>query len=74
MTPSFHINHIYYYGDVLADSIIGEQRAEKLLPVKSAFELKMRPTLHADAPMFPTDAFSLIQTAVTRKTAQKSTR
>jgi predicted amidohydrolase YtcJ len=68
MTPSFHINHIYYYGDSLAESIIGTERADKLLPVKAAFELKMRPTLHADAPMFPTDAFSLIKTAVTRKT------
>lgn len=68
MTPSFHINHIYYYGDALSESIIGSDRAEKLLPVKSAFELNMRPTLHADAPMFPTDAFSLIKTAVTRKT------
>ena len=66
ITPSFHINHLYYYGDALKDQLIGPERAEKLLPLHSAFALGMRPTLHADSPMFPAAPFSLMQTAITR--------
>jgi predicted amidohydrolase YtcJ len=68
VTPSFHINHIYYYGDALNNSIIGKDRAERILPIKLAFELNMHPSLHADSPMFPANAFSLMKTATTRKT------
>lgn len=68
VTPSFHINHIYYYGDALINSIIGKDRAERILPIKLAFELNMHPSLHADSPMFPANAFSLMKTATTRKT------
>ncbi|GMG85939.1 amidohydrolase [Biformimicrobium ophioploci] len=68
ITPSFHINHLYYYGEALRNDLLGAARAEQLLPLRSAFELGMRPTLHADSPMFPPDPFSLMQTAITRKT------
>lgn len=67
VSPSFHINHIYYYGDALADAILGPERAACLLPVRSAFELGMRPTLHADSPMFPAAPFSLMKTAILRR-------
>jgi hypothetical protein len=70
ITPSFHINHIYYYGKALNDSIIGSERAGRVLPVKSAADKKMNYTLHADQPMFESDPFSLIYTAVTRKTSE----
>ncbi len=73
LTPSFHINHIYYYGDALAKSIIGEQRAQMVLPLKTAFDLELHPTIHADSPMFPTDALSLMKTAITRKTKSGKT-
>jgi predicted amidohydrolase YtcJ len=68
VSPSFHINHLYYYGDALADSILGAARADRLLPVRSAFELGLSPTLHADSPMFPAEPLSLVRTAVTRRT------
>jgi len=68
LTPSFHINHIYYYGDALVENIIGDERAQLVLPVKTAFEYGLHPTLHADSPMFPTDAFSLMKTAISRQT------
>jgi predicted amidohydrolase YtcJ len=68
LTPSFHVNHLYYYGDALAESIIGPSRAETILPIKTAIELGLHPTLHADSPMFPADPFSLMKTAITRKT------
>jgi predicted amidohydrolase YtcJ len=68
LTPSFHINHLYYYGDALAADIIGAKRADSILPIKAAIEFGLHPTLHADSPMFPADPFSLMKTAVTRKT------
>ncbi|MEP1741490.1 MAG: amidohydrolase [Kangiellaceae bacterium] len=68
ISPSFHINHILYYGDALSEKIIGEQRAQNVLPVKTAFELGLHPTLHADSPMFPADPISLMKTAVMRQT------
>ena len=67
MTPSFHINHIFYYGDALIHDLIGDLRAQEVLPVRYAFELNMHPTLHADGPMFPTTPFHLMQTAILRK-------
>jgi predicted amidohydrolase YtcJ len=73
LTPSFHINHILYYGDALADNIIGERRAQRVLPVKTAFDLELHPTLHADSPMFPADPISLMKTAVIRQTKSGKT-
>jgi predicted amidohydrolase YtcJ len=68
VSPSFHIHHIRYYGDALADAIVGTQAAMQSLPVLAAFEEGTQPTLHADSPMFPPDAFALMQTAIDRRT------
>lgn len=70
VTASFHINHILYYGDALEESIIGRAMAQQVLPVHSAFALGMRPTLHADSPMFPASPFSLMHTAITRQSSR----
>jgi len=66
--PSFHINHLYYYGEALAENIIGEKRATQILPVSTAVKHSLRYSLHADQPMFESHPFSLIHTAVNRKT------
>ena len=66
--PSFHINHLYYYGEALAKNIIGEKRASQILPVAIAEKYSLRYSLHADQPMFESNPFSLIHTAVNRKT------
>lgn len=68
VTPSFDVNLLYYYGDALADSLLGPERTARILPVKSAFALGLRPTLHADSPMFPAEPFSLMRTAMLRQT------
>lgn len=66
VSPSFHIHHIKYYGEALAGSIVGLQAAMQALPVRAAIEGGLQPTLHADSPMFPPNAFALMQTAVSR--------
>jgi len=67
VSPSFHIGHRYSYGDALGDSILGETRSAKLLPVATAFALGMLPTLHDASPMLPANAFHLMRTAVLGK-------
>ncbi len=73
LTPSFHINHLYYYGDALKASLIGKDRAEKILPLASVRDKDIKFTLHADQPMFESHPFRLIQTAVERKTSSGDT-
>ena len=68
LTPSFHINHLYYYGDALKSGIIGEERAEKILPIGLIKDNGIKFSIHADQPMFESNPFKLIQTAVERKT------
>ncbi len=70
MTPSFHINHLYYYGAALQDDIIGRKRAGKMLPLGSAKKNGLYFSLHADSPMYPEEPLSLLQTAVTRATRE----
>ncbi len=70
ITPSFHINHLYYYGKALRDDILGADRTSKMLPVGSAGKAGLYYSLHADAPMYPEEPLSLLQTAVTRKTRE----
>lgn len=67
MSVSFHINHILYYGNALEQHLIGEERADSMLSVKSALSNDLRVSLHADSPMFPADPFSLMQTSMIRE-------
>lgn len=68
MTASFHVDHISYYGDALAHSVLGLERASQMLPIRSAVQAGLRPSLHADSPMFPAKPFHLMQTAISRST------
>jgi len=67
LTPSFHINHLYYYGDALDSAMLGSERTQKIFPLRSAVDRDITITLHADQPMFESLPFRLIQTAVQRK-------
>ncbi len=68
LSPSFHVNHLYYYGDALYTDVLGEARTNKILPIHSTHKEGIKVTLHADQPMFESKPFRLIQTAVERKT------
>ena len=70
ISPSFHINHLYFYGEKLKSDIIGEGRSNKMLPIGYADSLNLKFSLHADQPMFESKPFRLIQTAVLRKTKE----
>ncbi len=68
LTPSFHVNHLYYYGDALHTDVLGAERTSQILPIHSTMQKGIVATLHADQPMFESQPFRLIQTAVERKT------
>jgi predicted amidohydrolase YtcJ len=73
VVPSFHVNHVYYYGPELRDSLLGPERAERLMPVGTAVAAGLRVSLHADSPMYPPEPFRLMRTAVTRETRNGDT-
>jgi predicted amidohydrolase YtcJ len=68
VSPSFHINHLLYYGEFLKSDIIGDVRGEMIFPIHSAAEQGIRYTLHADMPQFYPNPLSLASTSVNRKT------
>lgn len=67
---SFHSNHILYYGEALKKEIIGEERAARLMPAKTALKYGTSISFHTDSPMYPAEPLSLIRTAAVRKTRQ----
>ena len=73
LTPSWHINYIYYFGEAMRDEIIGPERARVLIPIAAANNAGLRSSLHNDSPMFPADPFKLMRTAVTRRTRKGET-
>ena len=73
ISPSFHINHLYYYGKALKNEIIGHERANKILPISSAQNNNIKYSMHADQPMFESKPFRLIQTAIERMTKEGDT-
>jgi len=68
LTPSWHVNYIYYYGEALRDEIIGPERAEISFPVGAAVRRGLRGSLHNDSPMYPAEPLRLMRSAVTRRT------
>ncbi len=68
VSPSFHVDHIRWYGPELVDDIIGAERGERLMPIRTAIDAGLRPSLHADSPMYPPGPLRLASTAVNRRT------
>jgi predicted amidohydrolase YtcJ len=68
VSPSFHVDHVRWYGPELRDSIIGPQRADRLMPIRGAIDHGHRPSLHADSPMYPPGPLRLAGTAAGRRT------
>jgi predicted amidohydrolase YtcJ len=66
--PSFFVSHTYFWGDWHRDSVLGERRAARISPVKTAVDRRMVYTLHNDAPIVPPDMLGLIWSAVNRVT------
>ena len=67
ISPSFLMNHVYFWGRAFRDEILGAEKAARLDPVASARRVGLRPTLHSDYTVTPIDPLRSVQTAVTRR-------
>lgn len=68
LTPSFHINHLLFYGDFLRAEVLGEERANRIFPIQSTVAAGLPYSLHADMPQFVPNPLVLASTSVNRKT------
>jgi predicted amidohydrolase YtcJ len=66
--PSFFINHVFYWGDWHRESVLGPGRAARISPAASALRRGMPFTLHADCPVVPGDAGTMLWCATERRT------
>ncbi|NLR90101.1 amidohydrolase [Flammeovirga sp. SR4] len=63
--PSFFTNHTYYWGDVHLENM-GEERANFISPMKSAYEKGVKFENHTDYMVTPHDQLFTVWTAVNR--------
>ena len=68
VTPSFFVDHVYYWGDRHRDLFLGPERAARISPLGSALRRGIRFTVHNDTPVTPVDPLHLVWCAVNRKT------
>jgi predicted amidohydrolase YtcJ len=66
VSPTFLMNHVYYWGRVFRDEILGPERAAALDPVNSCLKLGLSFSLHSDSFTTPIAPLTYVQTAVTR--------
>ena len=65
--PSFFSAHPYFWGD-WHRQILGEERASRISPIRSAIKKGVPFTIHNDAPVIPPDVMRLLWATVNRKT------
>lgn len=68
MIPSYFIDHTFFWGDWHIDSVLGQERAFKISPLKTALENGLTWTLHQDTPVLPPNMVRTINCAVNRNT------
>ena len=67
ISPSFLMNHLYYWGKALRDNIVGPEAAENLDRLGSAVKNGMRPSLHSDYSVSQIQPLLSARTAVLRE-------
>ena len=66
VSPSFLIGHVHYWGRAFRDRLLGEDRANRLDPCRSALAGGLRISLHSDYNVTPIDPLRCIENAVVR--------
>ena len=67
ISPSFLMNHVYFWGAAFRDTILGPERAERLDRLASAYAAGLRPSIHSDYNVTDIDPLHSARTAVQRK-------
>lgn len=68
LSPSFLMNHLYYWGAAFRDTILGAKRTERLDRAASAYRAGLRPSLHSDYNVTDVHPLLSARTAVLRQT------
>ncbi|MBJ8344839.1 amidohydrolase [Antrihabitans sp. YC2-6] len=66
VTCSMFVDHIHYWGDVLADGLFGQEHGPRWMPAATALAAGVRISLHNDPPVTPEEPLRNIAVAVTR--------
>ncbi|MEV0702415.1 amidohydrolase [Saccharopolyspora sp. NPDC050389] len=66
-TVSLFMDHVRWWGDVLADDLFGPEVADRWMSARSAWDAGHRVSLHNDGVCSPTDPLSSVATALTRQ-------
>ena len=68
LLASFFVKHVYYWGDRHRSRFLGERRAARLNPLRSALKHGVRFGLHSDTPVVPVPPLEGVRSAVRRRT------
>ncbi len=66
-SPSFTIQHVYYWGKAFKTTILGNMRAEHVDSLRSAKEAGMKFSLNDDGPTTSANSMLMVEIAATRK-------
>jgi predicted amidohydrolase YtcJ len=66
ISPSFLIGHVHYWGRAFLDRLLGQERAYRLDPCRSALKGGLRISLHSDYNVTPIDPLRCMENAVLR--------
>ncbi len=66
VTPSFFVDHIYYFGPTIRDRLLGAERADRFMPLAWANQEFEQVSLHMDTPATPIEPWRMLKTATTR--------
>ena len=69
LLPSFFHDHVYLYGDLHLDSVLGPERGRRISPLTSAVKRGMSFTMHQDTPVIHPNMILSLHHAVNRKTS-----
>ncbi len=68
MMPTFFHDHVYLWGDVHLDSVLGPKRGRRISPLASALKRGLPFTIHQDTPVIDPNMILSLHHAVNRKT------
>ena len=66
MVPSFLINHVHFWGQVMRDEVFGPEKVQLLDRCKAVEDAGLNWVMHSDAPVSPLGALQMIRVAVAR--------
>ena len=69
VSPSFLINHVYFWGQTLRDNLLGPERAQLLDRTARATGAGLRISLHSDYNVSPINPLHYVRVAATRDMA-----